>query len=979
MNSFRFIAAIAAAVVSTLSAQTLQLVSGHGQVIQEQFLSTQPFKVRAVDAAGRPVPNVPITWSVSPTTAGTLITPSAQTNAEGEASVGLFASSNQPGVSFTPATITASSPQGVVQFALVISLSKGTGGNLVPLPFVQPVTPTQGSELRGTAGSILPGAVSVRVVAQGGISLGQPVPNVGLRVEPIDTSEGVTARCNAPGGVVITDQSGLATCDLLLGGTPGFVQMRAVVGEYWPNLRFDLTVAPSGTNCTFRINPLSQSFAAAGGSGAITVESNPGCAWNAASASPWISISSGTSGQGNGSVTYSVAANTAGQRTGSISIAGQTVTLTQAAAGTTGGASLAFSIGSSLPSATTTLAYSVGLNATGGTAPYRWTAAASLPAGLALNSSTGVISGIPTFAGTYSIPVTLTDASNASVNQTFTLLVTPFSVGSPVLIITTSSFAGGFVGVPYEQAVTTTGGCSNPFAGPPAITLASGALPPGLALQSLTGGGFGVAGTPTTGGVYTFALRASACTDATTREFSITVGGVTAGAEMTVAPAELVFSSTAGGVMRPADQAVSVATASTPTSFGVSVTTESGGNWLAISPATGQTPATLVAGIVNNAALAPGTYRGAIRIFSQASNSPVVVPVTLNVTAPATLALSTGTVRFEHTLGVLTNSEQVVGVTSSFAAPGGVAFTSVVGNNTSWLSVVPPSGQTPANVRLVANTAGLLPGTYDGFVSFAPVTNPNSIQTLHAILTVLPPPAQPNLPAITSVMNAASFVVGGVAPGEFVTIFGNNLSTGAPATFRLTAAGTLDSVLAGTRVLFNETAAPLIYVSPGQVSAIVPYGIANRTSTRITVEHNGLRSTSTEIAVAEAAPGIFTLGGATQGAILNQDGSVNGVQTAAAAGSIVSIYATGEGLLAPPGVEGSVAPAENLSRPILRVTVQIGGLDAEVLYAGSAPGLLVGMLQVNARVPDEVPRGASVPVTLTIGRNRSNAATMTIE
>jgi uncharacterized protein (TIGR03437 family) len=755
--------------------------------------------------------------------------------------------------------------------------------------------------------------------------------------------------------------------------------MRAVVGEYWPNLRFELTITPSGTGCTFSVSPLAQSFAAAGGSGAISVAANQGCPWTAATASPWISLTGASSGQGNGAVTYSIAANAGGQRTGTITIAGQTVTLTQAAAGTTGGASLAFSIVPSLPSATATLAYSVGLNATGGTSPYRWTTTASLPAGLALNSTTGIISGIPTFAGTYSIPVTLTDAANASVTQTFTLVVTPFSVGSPTLIITTSSFPAGAVGVPYEQAVTTTGGCSNPFAGPPAITLASGALPPGLALQALSAGGFGVAGTPTERGTYSFALRATACTDATTREYSITIGGVTAGAAMTVAPAELVFSTTAGGVTRPPDQAVTLAiSGGGSNNFGVSVTTETGGNWLGVSPTTGQTPATLVAGIVNNAGLAPGTYRGSIRIFSQASNSPVEIPVTLNVTAPPTLALSTGTVRFEHTLGVLNNSEQVIGVTSSFASPGGVAFTAVVSTNSPWLSVVPASGQTPANVRIVANTAGLLPGTYDGFVAFAPATNPNAIQTLHAIATVLPPPVQSTLPAITSATNAATFVVGGVAPGEFVTIFGNNLSTGAPATFRLTAAGTLDTVLAGTRVLFNDTAAPLIYVSPGQVSAIVPYAVATRPTTRITVEHNGFRSPPTEIAVVESAPGIFTIGGTTQGAILNEDTSVNGVDSAAPAGSIVSIFATGEGALMPAAVEGSIAGAENLPRPALPVSVQIGGRDAEMLYSGSAPGLLIGVLQVNARVPEDSPRGASVPVTLTIGGNRSVPATMVV-
>ena len=978
MNLVRIVILATAAALSALHAQTLQIVSGQGQVILEQNRETKPFTLRAVDGTGRPLPNVPITWSVSPQTAGSLSAPSPQTNADGEASTGLYASSIQPGTSYLPATITASSPQGIVQFALVISISRLANGGTVGNPFVQPVRPTQSSELRGAAGTILPDAVSVKVVAQGGISLGQGIPNVGLRVEPIAPSGGVTASCNAPGGVVLTNDSGTATCDLLLSGTPGSVQMRAVVGEFWQNLSFDITIT-QGASCSVSVAPLSQSFAAAGGNGTIGVVANPGCSWNASTNTPWITITGGTSGQGNGSVNYSVAVNGGAQRSGAITVAGQTVTITQVAAGSTGGASLAFTVAPSLPSATTTLPYSVGLTATGGTSSYRWSTTATLPAGLTLNTSTGTINGIPTMPGTYTFPVTVTDTANVSATQTFTLVVTPHAVGSPTLIITTSSFPPGTVGVPYEQAVTSTGGCSNPFSGPPAITVASGTLPPGLALQALSSGGFGIAGTPTVGGTYPFALRATACTDSTTREFSIGIGGATAGASMAAAPAELVFTTVVGGVTRPVDQSISISTSGVATNFGVQVDTEFGGNWLAASPPTGTTPATLTVGIINQTALAAGAYRGFVRIFSQASNSPVVIPVTLNVTAPATLALSSNTLRFQHQLGVLNTSEQSIGVTSSSAGSGGPAFSSVVGPGASWLSVVPSTGQTPANVRIVANTTGVLPGNYDAFITFAPVTNASAVQTLHVALTVLPPPAQPIVPAINSITNAASFATGGVAPGQFVTIFGTNLSTSAPASFRLTPAGTLETVLNGTRVLFNETAAPLIYVSPGQVSAIVPYSVATQPTVRITVETNGVRATTQEVGVAESAPGIFTIGGTPQGAILNQDGSVNGAQSAAPAGSIVSIFATGEGMLTPPAAEGSLASAQTLNRPVLPVSLQIGGFDAQVEYAGVAPGLLIGVVQINARVPETAARGSAVPVTLTIGRNRSIAATMAIQ
>jgi hypothetical protein len=93
-----------------------------------------------------------------------------------------------------------------------------------------------------------------------------------------------------------------------------------------------------GSTCTYAIAPPSASYAAAGGTGTLTVSSQQGCGWAAVSQEPWITVGSGSPGSGNGAVQYTVAANTAGTaRTGTISIAGQPVTITQAGTGTTCG------------------------------------------------------------------------------------------------------------------------------------------------------------------------------------------------------------------------------------------------------------------------------------------------------------------------------------------------------------------------------------------------------------------------------------------------------------------------------------------------------------------------------------------------------------------------------------------------------------------------------------------------------------------
>lgn len=89
---------------------------------------------------------------------------------------------------------------------------------------------------------------------------------------------------------------------------------------------FNFTV---GTNCTYSINPTNQSFVAAGGTGSVAVTTGSGCGWTATSNAAWISVTSGASGNGNGTVNYSVAVNSGAARSGTITIAGQTFTVTQ--------------------------------------------------------------------------------------------------------------------------------------------------------------------------------------------------------------------------------------------------------------------------------------------------------------------------------------------------------------------------------------------------------------------------------------------------------------------------------------------------------------------------------------------------------------------------------------------------------------------------------------------------------------------------
>lgn len=221
--------------------------------------------------------------------------------------------------------------------------------------------------------------------------------------------------------------------------------------------------------------------------------------------------------------------------------------------------------------------------------------------------------------------------------------------------------------------------------------------------------------------------------------------------------------------------------------------------------------------------------------------------------------------------------------------------------------------------------------------------------------------------ALDAVANAATLQSGPIAPGEIVTLFGDGLGPDALTFAKLTPADLLDTEIEGTRVLFDDVAAPLIYASSKQVSAVVPYETGLRSSTQIIVEANGARSNPLELRVVSAAPGIFTQdsSGGGLGAVLNEGTSLNSENTPAPRGSIVVIYATGDGQTDPAGVNGRIMSGVT-SRPALPVSVQVGGVDAAVLYAGSAPGQVAGLLQVNLRVPDTAPSGLS-SLVLTIG------------
>ena len=218
----------------------------------------------------------------------------------------------------------------------------------------------------------------------------------------------------------------------------------------------------------------------------------------------------------------------------------------------------------------------------------------------------------------------------------------------------------------------------------------------------------------------------------------------------------------------------------------------------------------------------------------------------------------------------------------------------------------------------------------------------------------------------TGVVSAASFLPQFIAPGEIVSIFWADMGPATPAAASPGPDGRFPTFLADTKVFFDDIQAPLLYVDRNQINAIVPYGLAGRAGTHLYVEYQGRKSNIVELSMAPTSPALFTLGASGQGAILNQDFTVNSASNPAATGSIVMLYATGEGQTSPPGVDGLIAGGQP-PKPVLPVTVQMNRIEAEVLYAGGVQTLVAGVIQVNVRVPQNVAPGNSVFVVIQAG------------
>lgn len=451
-------------------------------------------------------------------------------------------------------------------------------------------------------------------------------------------------------------------------------------------------------------------------------------------------------------------------------------------------------------------------------------------------------------------------------------------------------------------------------------------------------------------------------------EVVLNIGPANGAQRPSPSPAGLLFITSANSV--PAPQVVTISTNSVfAVDTQVSVTTADGGNWLSVTPVTGQAQPTrsLQTQVsVNPARLAPGIYRGGVN-YAYSSLSVRTVNVTL-IVSPAPRSNGRSGFGPEAEAGSCSPTQMAVaptGLVSSFSQP------------TAWptplqLLLVNDCGTPIPNGQIVATfsngdpplpmnlsdpRSGLYAGTWIPrraaqqttitMRATAPGFTPVTLQVGGSVTANAAP-----LLARNSTQHVYNPLAGGaLAPGTLVQISGTALAaksqtaTGAP----------LPTSMNGTQVLIGGIAAPISSVSPTLLNVEVPGGLTPGMQYQVIVAANGAITTPDSIQLTSTAPGVATAPGgmvtATHG-----DGTAVTEASPAVPGEALVLLAAGLGLTDTPVNDGAAAPAAPMANALSAPTLTIDGESAVISFAGLQPGM-VGIYQISFTVPPDAKDG----------------------
>ena len=379
------------------------------------------------------------------------------------------------------------------------------------------------------------------------------------------------------------------------------------------------------------------------------------------------------------------------------------------------------------------------------------------------------------------------------------------------------------------------------------------------------------------------------------------------------------------------------------TPAGVPYTVVSSASWLT-APA-GYSTAAAFTVTWNAAGFAPGTYGATLTVSS--ANGSVQIPISLTVLPPPTLLSQPASPQLTAAFGAPAAGQDIQ-LTSGGAS---IPFTGA--SSAAWLKFSASATATPAILHIVADPTGLPAASYQGAITLTAPGAANSPYSIPVSILVTGTGALGQ----SAVENSASFSASVAAPNTILTLFGPLACNSNP------------------QVLVNGAASQILFAGASQINFVVPAGLASVTRAQVQAICNGAVVETAPIDTAAVAPAIFTqsASGSGPGSIVNPDGTVNSAANPAPRGNFISVYVTGFGTFNSPSPDG-------LRRLTNGVTATIGGLAANVLYAGEAPTETAGLKQINILVPPGVQPGLNAPVVMTVGGVSTQAGiTLTIQ
>ena len=461
-----------------------------------------------------------------------------------------------------------------------------------------------------------------------------------------------------------------------------------------------------------------------------------------------------------------------------------------------------------------------------------------------------------------------------------------------------------------------------------------------------------------------------------------------------VLPSGLIFTEAVGGTAAGSQKITLSNLTGSPLTFASGKLTNDGVNWFSVTPATGtatSTQATTLTVSVSSAGLSPAIRQGVLTLLFQ-DGSVRTVNILYLLAAGGVSSGSADISRPWATSGTCTPTKLLPLVTSlgsQFTVPAGWPNTLAAqvvddcGNPHVGGTVIATFSNGDPPLPLISLKNGNWTGTWQVRNASAPVIavtvnadNP-SLNIAGAISLSGGLQNSANAPVVRApgVVNAASYSPSApLSPGTIIAIFGSNLANGTASASTLP----LPSELSGTLVTIGGKAAPLLYAGPGQINAVIPYGLPVNTNTQVIVQQGNAYTSPEPITLSAADPGVLTksANGTGQGIIIRPDGQYAAPGTPAQVGDEVVIYAVGLGETTPQATAGQAASGSPLQR-VAGVSLTIGGQPARVDFAGLAPGF-AELYQINAAVPAGV-SGDSVPVVLTVAGQPSPPVTMAVQ